>query len=153
MIDKIDLDCGYATIDWIPAHFGQRGGAKEVQAKINELIDAINFIMEEFPEQTHALSMAIKNNTEKIEKIDPAKTTYNVAAGQMEFKEDPYAEQRKWAGKLCWFWEDDPNDKIVDVLSHIDTARLCPFIQCDHQIGWSNCEPVKPTDDIIFKGE
>lgn len=146
MIDKIDLDCGYATIDWIPAHFGQRGGAKEVQTKINEIIAALNPILEERESQIKVY----EETMEMVKQNSQPKTTYNVATGEMEPK-DPYAEQRKWAGKLCWFWEDDPNDKIVDVLSHIDTARLCPFIQCDHQIGWSNCEPVKPTDDIIFK--
>ena len=75
MIEKLNF--GNSTIiDAVCAH------------KINELVDAINFITEEFPEQTHALSMAIKNNTEKIEKIDPAKTTYNVATGEMGMSED-----------------------------------------------------------------
>lgn len=87
----------------------------KITQKINEIVDAINFIMEEFPEQTHALSMAIKHNTEEIEKhnpyqhepfdyigvrpsmaqvsnADPAKTTYNVATGKMEEPENIYTK-------------------------------------------------------------
>lgn len=119
----------------------------EIYNKINEIIAELNPILQERESQIrvyeeaqdmydNAILDALKNKKVDVV-VEPA---------------DPYAEQRRWAGKLCWFWEDDPNDKIVDVLSHIDTARLCPFIQCDHQVGWSNCEPVKPTDDIIFKG-
>lgn len=41
------------------------GKPSAVWLKINELIDAINFITEEFPEQTYALSVAIKKQHRK----------------------------------------------------------------------------------------
>ena len=114
--------------------------------KINELVDAVNGIL------AAQEQYATIYNEDIMPMLTPENSQSSKIAQGFKNLQDPYAEQRKWAGKLCWFWEDDPNDKIVDVLSHIDTARLCPFIQCDHQIGWTNCEPVKPDDDIIYKG-
>lgn len=120
----------------------------EIYNKINEIIAELNPILQERESQIKVYEEAQDIFDNAI--LDGIK---NKKVDVTILQKDPYAKAREWAGKLCWFWEDDPNDKIVDVLSHIDTARICPFIQCDHQIGWSNCEPVKPTDDIIFKGE
>ena len=148
MIEKIP--------DQIPVQTGEWRGTtfdiipKETFAmacrKINEIVDAVNELQE-----SHATSERFR-----IDGLDdPFAENSQSAKIAQGFKnlQDPYAEQSKWVGCLCWFWESDPNDKIIDVLSHIDTARLCPFIQCDHQIGWTNCEPVKPDDPIIYKGE
>lgn len=74
----------------------------------------------------------------------------NATVSKME-NVDPYAEQHKWEGKLCWFWDADPEDKIVDVLSCIDTSDKYPYVMCDHQIHYKHCEPVSPDDDIIYK--
>ena len=63
---------------------------------------------------------------------------------------DPYAEQRKWIGKLCKFWNDDPNDYVFDKLKEITFAGC--YIKESGFI-YEYCEPVKPDDDIIYKGE
>lgn len=42
MIEKLDLDCGYATVDWLPTQHGKRCGAKEIQTTVNQLVDAVN---------------------------------------------------------------------------------------------------------------
>lgn len=42
MIDKLDLDNGFSTVDWLPYHHGDRSGAKEIQTVVNQLVDAVN---------------------------------------------------------------------------------------------------------------
>ena len=46
-IQKLDLDCGYATVDWLPTQHGKRCGAKEIQTTVNQLVDAVNELHEE----------------------------------------------------------------------------------------------------------
>ena len=59
--------------------------------KINELIDAVN-----------ALQSRLDSSTEP------------------EIPADPYAEQRKWIGKLCWFWDCPGAPRCIDILVKID---------------------------------
>lgn len=95
--------------------------------KLNELVDAVNGILDYAP-----LEMAMKAEPE------PA---------------DPYAEQRKWIGKLCKFWDKNhEEDRIYDILHHIDPN--CVYKYCRRELGggYQYCEPVKPDDDIIYKG-
>lgn len=103
----------------------------KLMRKINELIDVVNTLVEE-------------NNVHE-KQIDEL---------QMKEPADPFAEQRKWIGKLCRFWDDyGEEDKVIDVLSHIDTSGRYVYVMCDHQVHYQHCEPVKPDDDIIYKGE
>lgn len=78
---------------------------------------------------------------------------------EQETPADPYAEQRKWIGKLCWFWSG--NFKKCGILTAVfdnneygegDLTEEYPF-QRDSIGCWQHCEPVKPDDDIIYKGE
>lgn len=62
---------------------------------------------------------------------------------------DSYAEQRKWIGKLCKFWDDDPNDYVFDKLKEITFAGC--YIK-ESGFLYEHCEPVKPDDDVIYKG-
>ena len=95
-------------------------------AKLNEVIDAVNGILDYAP-----LEMAMKAEPK------PA---------------DPYAEQRKWIGKLCKFWDYDDEEKWFSVLEYID--KNSPYTYCASGDWWyKHCEPVKPDDDIIYKGE
>ena len=62
---------------------------------------------------------------------------------------DPYAEQRKWIGKLCKFWDIDNNNLYYGPLTKIsDTGPY--YYECNHRICYVHCEPVK--DDVIYKG-
>lgn len=105
---------------------------ERLYAKINELVDIVNSIV---------------SVQEKL--ID----SRFVVETKHEEPADPYAEQRKWIGKLCWFWDDFPEDKIFDVLSCIDISDKYPYVMCDRQVHYKHCEPVKPDDDIIYKVE
>ena len=98
---------------------------KDIILKINELVDAVNGILYYAP-----LEMAMKAEPK------PA---------------DPYAEQRKWIGKLCWFWDAQEEYKFVGILGEV--ADNGTYFQKNGIVSYLNCEPVKPDDDIIYKGE
>ena len=101
--------------------------------KINDLIDTVN-----------ELQM-------KVNKLAP-----NINFAQPEVKEnvqDKFAEQRKWIGKVCWFWDDDNTSSSCGILTSIDTETFKePQFVCNDEYDYEHCEPVKPDDDIIYKG-
>lgn len=104
--------------------YSEDGFISAIAGKIDELVDAVNGILDYAP-----LEMAMK-----AEPKTPA---------------DPYAEQRKWIGKLCKFWDIDNDNLYYGPLTKIhDTSPYC--YECNHKICYANCEPVK--DDIIYKG-
>ena len=100
--------------------------------KINEIIDAVN--------QMQAQVAILEEHAHPT-----AKTPV-----------DPYAEQRKWVGKLCRFWDDDAfvtsNDWAFGILTSIDKGMQFQYC-CNENCNFKHCEPVKPDDDIIYKGE
>ena len=112
--------------------FESDGIAKlELSNKINELVDAVN---------------------ELKTKVEIAEECLHPTA-----KVDPYAEQRKWIGKLCRFknnfyepdwWE---YGILTDILN-VDPVTDSAFRSSDGHC-YDMCEPVKPDDDITYKGE
>lgn len=65
--------------------------------------------------------------------------------------DDPYTEQRKWIGKLCWFSNGDGFDE-VGYLTEIDPDMPEAKFRCDCHDYYEECKPVSPDDDIIYKG-
>ena len=97
---------------------------EHIMHKINALIDAVNEL-----QQKVGISK-IENTTESTQ--------------------DPYAEQRKWIGKLCWFWDWEREKAVTGILT--DLVETGPrFIKYGLYF-YEHCEPVKPDDDIIYKG-
>jgi hypothetical protein len=144
MIEKLDLDNGYATVDWLPTQHGKRCGAKEIQTTVNQLVDAVN-----------ELQLAKDVMFSRIDILNDAICDIrNVAENGKSSKteQDPYAEQRKWICKLCWFWNDDKSDKVVGILSGVFDEADRPFERNINQTLYKHCEPVKLDDDIIYKG-
>ena len=95
--------------------------------KINELVDAVNEIM----------TWRFETDEEPAENL-----------------QDPYGEQRKWIGKVCWFWDNDNTNSSCGILTSIDTETFKePQFVCNDEYDYEHCEPVKPDDDIIYKGE
>ena len=69
-------------------------------------------------------------------------------------KTDPYAEQRKWIGKLCKFWDNNyEKDCIYDILHHIDPNCVYKYARRELGGGYQHCEPVKPDSELIYHGE
>ena len=107
----------------------------DLKDKINEIIDAVNGMLcwhENLPRFWQNLSQ--KKNTENKE---PA---------------DPYAEQRKWDGKLCRFWNANKDNSTYGILEKVVVNWAYRFKAKNDPYLWDHCEPVKPDDDIIYKG-
>lgn len=101
--------------------------------KINELVDAVNSIV---------------SVQEKL--ID----SRFVVETKHEEPADPYAEQRKWIGKLCWFWNNDNEpDTCFGVLTGLFDEADRPFERSIGQQLYRYCEPVKPDSELIYHGE
>lgn len=135
MIEKLDI---------------KNGGVEDLLnciKKINELIGAVN----DKQIQLNNHECRLLDLHRRITALDDP--TYHEAEPA-----DPYTEQRKWIGKLCWFWSKDL--KQCGILTAIfdnnkygedELTEEYPF-QRDSIGCWQHCEPVKPDDDIIYKG-
>ena len=110
--------------------------------KINELVDAVNSLRDDCN-----LLMGYIAPENKCEPAENGKFA--------KIAQDPYAEQRKWIGKLCRFWDDDAfvtsNDWAFGILTSIDKGMQYQYC-CNENCNFKHCEPVKPDDDIIYKG-
>ena len=111
----------------------------DMQVKINELVDAVNGILDYAP-----LEMAMK--------VEPAEnTTISKMENVAKNAQDPYAEQRKWIGKLCRFWIFKDGAVDIGILKAVDNLNpTLPYIN-DLDCSYAYCEPVKPNDDIIYQ--
>lgn len=98
--------------------------------KINALVDAVNELQEKYD------NVCVWVGEQKLK--TPA---------------DPYAEQRKWIGCLCRFWFDNKKQADIGILGDIDEDEIHPYFNADLGHNYKCCEPVKPDDDIIYKGE
>lgn len=163
MIEKLDLDKrnSFGTLDWLE-HWNEPSGAKLIEEKINELVDAVNDLDGLISLTNNAVQALAKENNihekqidELQMKLEPEKC--GIPDGDDAIQEvihtDPYAEQRKWIGKICEFWDNDKTQTIsYGVLTNIDTAFGVCYC-CNDEYDYDNCQPVKPDDDIIYKGE
>lgn len=114
--------------------------------KINELADAVNVLQE---------SMDLVQSTLVAEPDTPAENVQPDAESRPENVQDKFAEQRRWIGKLCKFWDEDAfvtsHDWAFGMLTSIDKGMQYQFC-CNENCNFKHCEPVKPDDDIIYKG-
>lgn len=101
----------------------------ECLEKLNELIDAVNEIM----------TWRFETDDETPEKC--------------ETPVDPYAQYRGWAGKLCRFWNIDKDKAIYGILEEVKADWAYRFQMKGEKYLFDHCEPVKPDDDIIYRGE
>lgn len=106
--------------------------------KINELVDAVNKQQQQL--NNHMCRLLVLEHPDLPDEDD---------AIQEVIHTDPYAEQRRWIGKLCRFWDSVYDRYYFNTLKGITDEGL--FI--GHNGVWKHCEPVKPDDDIIYKGE
>lgn len=100
---------------------------REIMDKLNEVIDAVNKL------QT------------RPENVQPDAKSHPVNV------QDKFAEQRKWIGKLCRFWNFKDDSIDIGILKAVDNLKpTIPYIN-DIDCSYAYCEPVKPDDDIIYK--
>ena len=128
--------------------------------KINELVDAVNKL-ETMAKNTNTVleSLVEENNIHEKQidelqmKLEPEKCEIpadnSEKANCQENMQDKFAEQRKWIGKLCKFWDIDNNNLYYGPLTKIhDTSPYC--YECNHKMCYAFCEPV--SEDLIYKG-
>lgn len=132
MIEKLDKKMEFYEI----SVFGDKKAecldfeaGRKLNSKINELVDAVNEL------QAKVNKLEVKVNFAKPE----VKETFVCP------------EQYKWIGKLCKFW-DYANKPVYGILDDVDVDnKEYPYTKLGGNI-FQNCEPVKPDDDIIYKG-
>ena len=140
----------------------------ECLEKLNELVDAVNelqLVKDVMFNRIDMLNNAICDIRNRITTLDDptyhekAQDMYdNAILDALKDKQvdvvvepaDPYAEQRKWIGKLCRCWDSDINDDTWGILQDVKDNKTEKYYL--YGIGYEHCEPVKPDDDIIYKG-
>lgn len=119
---------------------GERYTLRDIFSKLNELVDAINDIKKHEEQHLDLLTQLNEMRLQNQKKTELA---------------DPYAERRKWIGKLCKFWDDDAfitsKDWAFGMLTSIDKGMQYQYC-CNENCNFKHCEPIKPDDDIIYKG-
>lgn len=125
--------------------------------KINELVDAVNTIQKE----REAERFEIQEWIGILEAVRKSVNIHEKQIDELQMKlepekcepADPYAEQRKWIGKVCRFWNFKDGAVDIGVLKAIDNLKpTIPYIN-DIDCSYRYCEPISLDDDIIFKGE
>ena len=101
-----------------------------------------------------ALKAELDRTKNQLEAAKTLITEIKVVMAEQDLEpQDQYAEQRKWIGKLGWFWDnDDGETESCGLLDEINKDNCRPFASyfCGN---WKHCKPVKPDDDIIYKGD
>jgi oligoendopeptidase F len=128
--------------------------------KINELVDVVNELHEEAENNArirakheNLIDTLVEENNIHERQIDELQM--KVKPEKCETPVDSYAEQRKWIGKLCRFWDEKEEEKVFGILTTIDSdcglSDMCPYWNDTTKNWFEHCEPVK--DDIIYKKE
>lgn len=95
---------------------------------------------------------------ELVDIVNALKSRLDSYAGP-ENPTNPYAEQRKWIGKLCWFWDSPGAPKCMGILAKVDDEKSdYPFgANCtkdtNNFIYFKHCKPMVAGDELIYKGE
>lgn len=140
MIGKIDID--YDSPCRLRQEYGQ---------KINEVIVAVNKLETMAKNTNTVLESLIEENNIHEKQIDELQMKLEPEKCEPQ---DHFAEQRKWIGCVCRFWYDNPNDTLLDYLDKIQTGKngVVQYYSKESGDWFPHCEPILPTDDIIYKG-
>lgn len=133
--------------------------AEQQVDKINELVDAVNAIQKEREAERFEIQEwvgIVSDLRSRVPVVESRVSILEEHAHPTATTEpaDPYAEQRKWIGKLCRFWDEKEEEKVFGILTTIDSdcglSDMCPYWNDTTKNWFEHCEPVK--DDIIYKG-
>lgn len=130
--------------------------------KINELIDAVNQMQEsqntywtDIAEIKKELQTRAENVQTDVESRPVNVQDRMIGCTTLEipksYKNDPFAEQRRWIGKLCRAFDDDETTATVFGILEKIHGPTNPYLV--NGAFYEYCEPVKPDDSIIYKGE
>lgn len=93
------------------------------------------------------------DTTALVGKINELVDAVNELEKTAETRKFSKMEQRRWLGKICRFWYDNPNDTLLDYLDKIQTGKNGVEYYSKESGDWfPHCEPVLPTDNAIYKG-
>lgn len=166
MIEKITPD-HILGLDGLPTTI--MPDSAKLMRKINELVDVVN----ELHEEAKSNATIRANHEHKIEEFqakDEEIAEWIAIVGDLrkqvrelqsrvsilEEHAHPTATTeptyKNWIGKLCKFWNGE-NNKTVGVLMEVREIQNKVFFVDDIFCKYEYCEPVKPDDDIIYKGE
>jgi len=145
MIEKLDRklrherDSGFTISE--PASIG------EMQVKINELVDAVN--NQQIQLNNHECRLLDLQN--QINEHDKDSDWYDGQTRSENVQDDEIEQAEKWIGKLCWFSQIYECHQHIAILKRISESGL--YVTDDGELHYAYCEPVKPDDDIIYRGE
>lgn len=130
--------------------------------KINELVDTINELQAKEDEIKEWIGI-VSDLREQVKQLKTDKTVGLIyVEPEPKAIRDPYAEQRKWIGKLCTFWDDDVSvwkvGTLVDIRPEADdgkrfTYRPADSTECFYFTqGFKYCRPIAADEELIYKG-
>ena len=173
MIEKLEPIKAFNCSDTPQAKMQHHNYHNDCIKKINELVDAVNEIMtwrfdcddETHPENVQPDAESRPVNVQKWNHWDDDEVQrYGaVARGFKSLRKEPAENVHavcpavKYMGKVCRFWNGGNGKKfknigvLIEILSADNKRRYtCASKPKKH---FEFCEPVKPDDDIIYKGE
>lgn len=118
--------------------------------KINELCDVVDELQEFCDVADKHLATLIEENNIHEKQIDELQMKVEPEKREAPF--DQYSEQHRWIGKLCRFRDNPACEWRYGILYKIYEDSDYPFWDADCN-EYGECEPVKPDDDLIYKGE
>ena len=137
MIEKIDIN-QFAGLD-------TNSKCSILYAFVNEFVDAVN--RQQIDINNHECRLLdLQNQINELKDKD-------VVVEPAENVQDKFAEQRKWIGKACWFWDGNAQTKAFGQLRQIDPLDDGQNVSYQTNYGqwYEHCEPAN--DDIIYHGE
>lgn len=125
--------------------------------KINELVDVVNTIQKE----REAEWFEIREWIDILEGVRESVNVHKKQIDELQMKlepekckpVDPYAEQRKWIGKLCKFRDCEECGWQYGILMDIIENKDYPYLMED--VEWAECQPVLEDEfkNVIYKRE
>ena len=157
MIEKLPFEITQGEYEGEKFDIKNHTSPFDMQVKINELVDAVNAIQKEREAERFEIQEwigileAVRKSVNVHEKqIDELQM--KLEPEKCETPVDPFAEQRQWIGCLCRFRHGLGVAPTYGILGTISPDSDFPYYKKDTDTYWKYCEPVKPDDDIIYKG-
>ena len=124
--------------------------------KLETMAKNTNTVLESLVQENNIHEKQINELQMKLEPEKCKTRSENVqpdAESRSENVQDKFAQYRDWAGKLCRFWNVDKDKAIYGILEEVKADWAYRFQKKGENYLFDHCEPVKPDEDIIYRGE